>query len=85
MTVINRERDRLASSLTAEQFAKAMAQLDLSLVPPERRKCAIMDHLMRIQAATIHNRDAAALIDFARRERRKLGLSLPPTIRRQKD
>jgi len=85
MTVINREAQRLPSSLTPTQFAKAMAQLDLRLVPPERRKAAIMDHLMRIQAATIHDRDAAALIDFARRERRKLGLSTPPTILKPKD
>lgn len=73
MSVLNREREALLSSLTTTQFAKAMAQLDLSAVAPENRKAAVMDHLMTIVASSIHDRDRAAELraarDFMRRTR----------------
>lgn len=67
MTVINREREALTSSMTAKQFGQAMAQLDLSSIPPAKRKAALMDHLMRIQVSTIHDRAKAAEIELSRK------------------
>lgn len=84
MTVRNLEAERLPSSISPEDFAQAMAALDLSAIEPSRRKAALMDHLMRIQAATIHDREMAALIDFSRRQRRNMALSPTPVLRRPK-
>lgn len=84
MTVRNLEAERLPSSISPEQFAQAMAALDLRAIAPERRKAALMDHLMRIQAATIHDRETAAVIDATRRLRRNLALSPTPVLRRPK-
>lgn len=66
MQVINRQKDAFTASLTLQDFGKAMAQLDLSSVPKEKRAHAVMDHLMKIEAATIHNREAAMEITAAR-------------------
>lgn len=50
-----------------------MSQLDLSAVAPEKRADAIKDHLMRIMAATIHDRATAVEITAARLYRQKIG------------
>jgi len=72
MVVRNLQKDALAASLTPSSLGRAMAQLDLSSVPSEKRKAALMDHLMRIMADTIHDRSAAAEITAARLLRYKL-------------
>lgn len=66
MQVINRQKDALATSLSLDDFGKAMSQLDLSSVPPEKKAAAIRDHLMRIMVGTLHDRDKAAEIASAR-------------------
>jgi hypothetical protein len=66
MQVINRQKDALPASLDLDGFGKAMAQLDLSTVPPEKKAAAIRDHLMRIMVDTLHDRDKAMEIANAR-------------------
>ena len=71
--ITNHEKQRLSSTLSLNQLGQAMAQLDLSAVAPENRTKAIMDHLTRIMAATIHDRSVAMDLTAARLLRRKLG------------
>lgn len=66
MRVRNRQAEALTSSITPEELGKAMSQLDLSGVPPHKRALAIRDHLMRIMADTIHDRDVAVEIHASR-------------------
>ena len=66
MQVKNRQLDGLKSSITPEQFGKAMAELDLSDVPPHRQQEAVMDHVAKVMAGTIHDRDVAVEITAAR-------------------
>ena len=47
------KRDSLASSISPQELGKAMAELDLSSVPPEKRAHAIMDHLVHVMVGTI--------------------------------
>jgi hypothetical protein len=49
----------LPSNLTLHQFAEAMKALDLAKIPREHRNAALMDHLARIMASTIHDRARA--------------------------
>lgn len=76
MTVINRQATALPSTLTPHEFGKAMAQLDLSGVPPEKRASAIMDHLARIMGQSLQNPADAALMREARllHIRKRIGL-----------
>jgi uncharacterized protein (DUF2249 family) len=46
--------------MSVQEFGKAMAQLDLTHVAPEKRHQAIMDHLARIMIDKIHDREKAA-------------------------
>jgi hypothetical protein len=66
MKVINREKERLPSSITPHELGQAMSALDLSGVPPSKRRAAIKDHLMRVMANTIHDRQTALEIHAAR-------------------
>ena len=66
MSVINRQKDALASSMTLDSFGKAMTELDLRSIPFEHRKAAIIDHMMRIAIGTVYDRDAAVEIASAR-------------------
>ena len=70
MHIKNREKERLSSSLTLPELGQAMKQLDLSTVPPEKRADAIRDHLMRIVADSIHDKEVAFEIHAARVLRR---------------
>ena len=53
MKINNKQADALESNMTTEELGQAMNQLDLSSVPPHKRKSAVMDHLMRIMAQSI--------------------------------
>lgn len=53
--VSNRERDAHPSTITPEEFGRAMARLDLSSVPPHLRPLAIREHMTRIMAGSIVN------------------------------
>ena len=48
MSVYNREKNRIDSNLTLEQFAEYMKQLNRDDIPLENRKMATIDHMMRI-------------------------------------
>lgn len=76
MSVINRKKDSIPSSMTPAELGKAMAALDLSSVPPHKRQQAVMDHFFRIMADKIHDRSIAAEIEASRKLRfqRRTGL-----------
>ena len=66
MKISNRQAEALPSNLTTDELGKAMAQLDLSFVPPNKRQAAVMDHLMRVMADAIHDKDKAQEIHLSR-------------------
>lgn len=65
MIIKNQQKDALPSSMTLQEFGKAMSALDLQSIPPERRKAALMDHLAKIMIQKIHDRQTAADISAA--------------------
>ena len=73
MLIKNTQRDALPSSITPQELGQAMQQLDLTSIPPHKRKAAIRDHLMRIMADTIHDRSAAIELHAARYLHQKRG------------
>lgn len=64
--VRNRMAEALPASITPEQLGQAMAQLDLSAIPPEKRQAAVIDHLLRVMGDTIQDRQYATVIHAAR-------------------
>jgi hypothetical protein len=66
MTVRNREAQRLQTNTNIHDFGRAMAELNLDNVPPEKRSKAVMDHLMRVMAGTITDRKKAHEIEVSR-------------------
>lgn len=62
----NKQAEALPSSLTLQEFGKAMSQVDLSTVSPENHRLAIFDHLMRVMADTIEDGTKASEIRQAR-------------------
>lgn len=71
MKISNRQAEALPSNLTTDELGKAMAQLDLSSVPPSKRQAAVMDHLMRVMADAIHDKDKAQEIHLSRMLRQR--------------
>ena len=57
MSVYNREKNRINSNLTLEQFAEYMKQLNRDDIPLENRKMATIDHMMRIIAGSVSDPD----------------------------
>jgi len=49
------KRDNLASSINPHELGKAMAELHLENIPPEKRHMAIMDHMIHIMIGTIED------------------------------
>lgn len=64
--VRNPRAEALPSSISEQDFGKAMAQLDLSGIPNHKRRAAIMDHFFRIMEEKIHDRDKAEEIRASR-------------------
>ena len=65
--LVQKTKDKfLKSSIPPEHFGKAMAELDLSGVPKHRRQEAVMDHVAKIMAGTIHDREVAVELTAAR-------------------
>lgn len=58
---------QLPAYISIEELGKRMAALDLTNVPPEKKKIAILDHLMKIQEETLVDREAASKIGSIRR------------------
>jgi len=67
----NRQLDGLKSSITPDQFGKAMAELDLKGVPKHRHKEAVMDQVAKVMSGTIHDRTVAVDLIAARLLRQK--------------
>jgi len=57
---------QLESTISLNDFGKAMAQLDLSDVPERHHHRAIKDHMLKIQQDTITDQKLASEIAFAR-------------------
>ena len=66
MKITNRQADALDSNLTTEEFGKAMGEIDLQSIPPHKRQKAVMDHLMKIMADAIQDKDKAQEIHISR-------------------
>lgn len=66
MKIKNIQKDALESNITLDQFGNAMKQLNLSDVPAERVGEAIKDHLMRVMADTIKDKEKAQEIHISR-------------------
>lgn len=58
---------QIPAKISLQELGQAMAQLDLSSVPPHKRKRALMDHLMRIQEDTVTDKTLATQIAISRR------------------
>lgn len=71
MKVTNREKDALKTSMTLQEFGKAMSALDLTSIPTEKRRAALLDHLARIMMSKIHDRSTAAELMTAYLMRRR--------------
>jgi hypothetical protein len=66
MLIKNTQKEVLTTDLSLNDFAKAMQAIDLSSIPTEKRKRALMDHLAGIMIDTVHDRSAAVEIAVAR-------------------
>ena len=71
MQAKRRQPEGLKSSITPDQFGKAMAELDLKGVPKHRRQEAVMDQVAKVMAGTIHDRAVAIDLTAARLLRQK--------------
>ena len=71
MLIKNRQKQRIPSNLTLDEFAKAMKQLDLSSVPPSKRKQAVFDHFMSIMADSVTDPSTKYEILASQRLRRR--------------
>ncbi len=65
MTVNNREKSAIPSSLTPGEFARHMQMLNLDDIPAHKRKIAIIDHMMRVAASNVTDPLAAAELSQA--------------------
>jgi hypothetical protein len=73
LKVTNRQNQALQTSMTLPEFGKAMSALDLSSIPADKRKAALMDHLAKIMIQKIHDRTTAADLSAAYLMRRRNG------------
>jgi len=55
----NWEKDRIPSKISLIDFAKAMQEMDRKDIPKEKRTQATIDHLMRIIADNIDDKEKA--------------------------
>lgn len=73
MKITNRQADALPSKITTVGLAKAIGQLDLSAIPPEKRRLALTEHLGRIMSETVLDLDVRSHLQ----ETRLMAASLP--------
>ena len=71
MKIKNQEADALETNITVHDFGKAMSQLNLDGVPEHNRSKTIMDHLMKVMADTIKDKEQAQIIHISRLMRNK--------------
>lgn len=55
----NWEKDRIPSKISLTDFAKAIQEMDRKDIPKEKRTQATIDHLMRIIADNIDDKEKA--------------------------
>ena len=73
MKIKNRHADAIPAHISPELFAKAVAQLDLSAIPPEKRRLALTEHIGRIMSETVADLDIRRHLQ----ETRLMAASLP--------
>jgi len=66
MKIKNQEADALESNMTLAEFGNAMRQINFDGVPAHKRPAAIMDHLMKIMATAITDKEKAQEIHISR-------------------
>lgn len=66
MKIKNVRKDALESNITVSELGNAMSQLDLKSVPKDRAAEAIKDHLMKVMADTIKDKEKAQEIHISR-------------------
>jgi hypothetical protein len=73
MKIINKQKDAIPSRMNLAEFGNAMSQLNLSGVPEHKHPQAIMDHLMRIMADSITDREKSQEIHISRLLKQRQG------------
>ena len=66
MKVKNTQADALKTSMSLAEFGQAMSQCNLNGVPEHKKSQAIMDHLMKVMADTVHDKEKAQEIHISR-------------------
>ena len=73
MKIVNRQKDAIPSRMNLAEFGNAMRQLNLDGVPEHKHPQAIMDHLMKIMADSVTDREKSQEIHISRLLKRKQG------------
>lgn len=71
MKLTNKQAEAIPSRISLNDLGKAMSQLDLSSIPPEKTAAAIHDHLTGIMAETIMSPTAAFDLAMSRKMRHR--------------
>lgn len=73
MKIINKQKDAKPSNITLNELGKAMSQVDLTSVPPEKVRHAVFDQFMRVMEGSLQCGETAYQIKQSRKLREKLG------------
>ena len=73
MKIVNKQKEAIPSRMNLQEFGAAMSQLDLSSVPKHNHSQAIMDHLMRVMADSITDKEKAHEIHISRLLKQRQG------------
>lgn len=73
MKITNKQKDAKPSNITLQDLGKAMSQIDLSNVPPNKVQNAVFDQFMRVMQDTVQCGKTAYEIKQSRRLRNRLG------------
>lgn len=66
MTVKNIQAEALKTNMSLHEFGEAMKQCNLDGVPEHKRTEAIFDHLMKVMAHTVTDKEKAQEIHISR-------------------
>lgn len=73
MKITNKQKDAKPSNITLQDLGKAMSQIDLSNVPPNKVQNAVFDQFMRVMQDTVQCGKTSYEIKQSRRLRNRLG------------
>jgi hypothetical protein len=73
LKITNKQKDAKPSNITLQDLGKAMSQIDLSNVPPNKIQNAVFDQFMRVMQDTVQCGKTAYEIKQSRRLRNRLG------------